>query len=204
MPPKPKSGKKTTPADRGNPPTSQETCFLCCRAIVDGKEDALRCEGEQSCNRWMHHYCAGVSVEHYKALDQSPLPINCSFCVQNKQASLINDLKNAVAVLTAEVAELRAALAAQQQQPGQANPSDNDGICKWTDVVARRPGRRQPRERPPTGPLQTRRPQHSGKSQGAAVNSPHQEGASQRVQVPRVRRGYKKGSMLLLPWFFRP
>lgn len=28
----------------------------------------------------------------------------------------------------------------------------------------------------------------SGKSQGADVNSPHQEGASQRVKVPGVRR----------------
>ena len=57
----------------------------------------------------MHRYCVGVSVEHYASLDKSPLPFNCSLCVQRKQAALIDDLKSTNAALTAEVAELRAA-----------------------------------------------------------------------------------------------
>ena len=200
MPPKLKPSKRTTAAERDSPPTPQEVCSLCCRAIIERKEDALLCEGEQSCNRWMHRYCAGVSVEHYKALDQSPLPFNCSLCVQNKQATLINDLKNSIAVLTAEVAELRAALAAQQQ-PTQASLNATDG-SKWTDVVARRPGRRQPRSRPPT-----RRPQraiHGEKKQDTDVKVSQQEGAPQRVKVSGVRRiwGTKKMPPLLL--FYRP
>ena len=106
MPPKPSTNKRSTAtaSARGKPSTSQdEICSLCCRAIVEGKDEALFCEGEQSCNRWMHRYCAGVSVEHYytvyESLDQSPLPFNCSLCVQRKQAAQIDELKSTIAVL---------------------------------------------------------------------------------------------------------
>ena len=135
MPPKLKSGtnKRTTTASRSIPSTSDEVCSLCCRAIVDGKDDVLLCEGVQSCNRWMHRYCAGVSVEHYESLDQSPLPFNCSLCVQRKQAAIIDELKSTIAALTAEVAELRSAVSVQQLE--------NNDQSKWSDVVARRPRR---------------------------------------------------------------
>ena len=135
MPPKLKSGtnKRTTTASRSIPSTSDEVCSLCCRAIVDGKDDALLCEGVQSCNRWMHRYCAGVSVEHYESLDQSPLPFNCSLCVQRKQAAITDELKSTIAALTAEVAELRSAVSVQQLE--------NNDQSKWSDVVARRPRR---------------------------------------------------------------
>ena len=135
MPPKLKSGtnKRTTTASRSIPSTSDEVCSLCCRAIVDGKDDALLCEGVQSCNRWMHRYCAGVSVEHYESLDQSPLPFNCSLCIQRKQAAIIDELKSTIAALTAEVAELRSAVSVQQLE--------NNDQSKWSDVVARRPRR---------------------------------------------------------------
>ena len=115
MPPKLKPTKKwcTTPT-RGNRSLSEEIHSLCCEAIIDEKDEALLCEGEQSCNRWMHRYCAGVSVEYYKSLDQSQLSFNCSLCVQRKQAALIDELKSTIAALTAEFSELCTAIAEKQ------------------------------------------------------------------------------------------
>ena len=60
----------------------------------------------------MHRYCAGVSVKHYGSLGDSPLPFNCSVCIQLKQAAVIDEMKSAIAALTAEVSELRAVLQA--------------------------------------------------------------------------------------------
>ena len=68
------------------------------------------------------------------SLDQSPLPFNCSLCVQRKQAAQI---KSRIAVLTAEVAKLRAAIA-KQQQPLAVRPNANDNVSKWSDIVALR------------------------------------------------------------------
>ena len=71
------------------------------------------------------------------SLDQSPLPFNCSLCVQRKQAAQIDELKSTIAVLTAEVAKLRAAIA-KQQQPLAVRPNANENVSKWSDIVALR------------------------------------------------------------------
>ena len=153
---------------------------------MDWKDEALLCEGEQSCNRWMHRYCAGVSVEHYQSLDQSPLPFNCSLCVQSKQAAIIDELKSTTAALAAEVAELRAVASAQQQP----NSNDNNQR-KWSDVVARRPRRR------PATRSQNHTTVSVAGTTGAAASDASEKVNQQkvaRVKVPGVRRvwGTKK------------
>ena len=52
-------------------------CVVCCRYIVDGKEDALFCEGK--CNGWFHR-CAGVPLPYFKHLSSSPTPFYCIIC----------------------------------------------------------------------------------------------------------------------------
>ena len=105
MPPKKtKRGAVSTES----PSASYEQCALCSQDIIDGKEEALLCEGDGNCNKWMHRYCAGVSSIHYESLKSSPLPFNCSLCVPRTQAALIEELKAKITALTAEVAELRA------------------------------------------------------------------------------------------------
>ena len=198
MPPKPSTNKRstTTASARGKPSTSQdelEVCSLCCRAIVEGKEEALLCEGEQSCNRWMHRYCAGVSVEHYKSLDQSPLPFNCSLCVQRKQAAQIDELKSMIAVLTAEVAELRAAMA-EQQQPVPVRPNINDNVSRWSDVVTRRPRKGQAQLQDGPAPRSKYRTSNGDKQDAGAAGAGGSRVLSSRVTVPGVKRvwGTKK------------
>ena len=44
-------------------------CAICNQDIVDGKDQALLCEG--TCKSWLHRYCAGVSITHFKKLSAS-------------------------------------------------------------------------------------------------------------------------------------
>ena len=53
-------------------------CDVCDAAIVEGKEDVLQCEG--ACQMWFHHYCAGVSLNHFRRLPNTSKPFVCSFC----------------------------------------------------------------------------------------------------------------------------
>ena len=196
MPPKPSNNKRSTAtaSARGKPSTSQyEMCSLCCRAIVEGKDEALLCEGEQSCNRWMHRYCTGVSVEHYKSLDQSPLPFNCSLCVQRKQAAQIDELKSTIAVLTAEVAELREAMA-KQQQPLAVRPNANDNVSKWSDVVARRARKGQAHLQDGPAPRCKNRTRNGDKQDAGATGAGGSRILASRIAVPGVKRvwGTKK------------
>ena len=55
--------------------TSRRTKTLCgvCRSqIVEGKEEALLCEGD--CGQWLHRGCASVPQERYKELANSNEP----------------------------------------------------------------------------------------------------------------------------------
>lgn len=80
-------------------------CSLCCKKIVDGKEDALFCEG--TCRAWMHRYCAGVSVDQFQSLSSSPAPFHCSVCALTIRDTEIASLKAAVVAQTEEIKELR-------------------------------------------------------------------------------------------------
>ena len=136
----------------------------------------------------MHRYCAGVSVEHYKSLDQSPLPFNSSLCVQRKQAAQIDELKSTIAVLTAEVAELRAAMA-KQQQPLAVRPNANDNVSKWSDVVARRARKGQAHLQDGPAPHSKNRTRNGDKQDAGATRI-----LASRIAVPGVKRvwGTKK------------
>ena len=57
-------------------------CSLCSQKIVDGKEDALYCEG--ICKQWCHRYCAGVSLNHFHTLSTSSVSFYCAMCSQSR------------------------------------------------------------------------------------------------------------------------
>ena len=97
MPPK-KSAKSTTV-----PPTK---CDLCASAIVDGKDEALQCEG--TCQKWFHRYCVGVSLSHFTRLANCAQPFVCASCSQEVQQAVVCQLQAEIAALKAEVRELRA------------------------------------------------------------------------------------------------
>lgn len=75
------------------------TCWLF--AIVEGKENAFRCEG--SCNMWLHHYCGGVSASHFKDLAGSSTPSSaCLYCSQKAQQDTIGKLQSEYFFLPSE------------------------------------------------------------------------------------------------------
>ena len=87
-------------------------CVVCCRYIVDGKEDALFCESR--CNRWLHCCCAGVPLSYFEHLNSSPTPFFCIICSHqnHEQASAVltetvESLKESVNQLVKELDGLR-------------------------------------------------------------------------------------------------
>ena len=79
--------------------TNLSVCDVCCAAIVEGKEDALQCEG--NCLMWMHRYCAGVSLRHFKHLSSSSEPFVCMLCSQQVHRATVCQLQSEVAALKA-------------------------------------------------------------------------------------------------------
>ena len=78
---------------------------MCCQAIVEGKDEALFCEGE--CKRWMHRYCAGIPVSYFQSYGASESPFYCYTCCYRNHASEIASLKETVNSLVTEVTSLR-------------------------------------------------------------------------------------------------
>ena len=72
------TGAKATSVKPGASPTVP--CAVCEQDILDGKDQALFCEG--LCQRWFHRYCAGVSVLHFDVLSSSSEPFHCASCFQ--------------------------------------------------------------------------------------------------------------------------
>ena len=100
-------------ANRGRK-NKNEICVLCCKPIIEGKDEALMCKGKICGNKWMHCYCAGVPTTHYKVLEKSPAPFYCYLCIQQKQAAVIEEMRGTIASLTTEVVEFRATLESQK------------------------------------------------------------------------------------------
>ena len=53
-------------------------CAVCRLPIVDGKDEAILCEG--SCQQWYHRGCASLPPERYKELSSTDEPFFCLTC----------------------------------------------------------------------------------------------------------------------------
>ena len=100
-------------------------CGVCQSPIVDGKDEALLCEGE--CGYWLHRGCASVPPSLYKELSTSPDPFTCLSCsniqlkreIQLLRAELSNmtTVRDKLAALETEVATLREMMSSSCQPP---------------------------------------------------------------------------------------
>ena len=79
-------------------------CDLCCKNILDGKEEAVQCEGV--CGFWFHRYCGGISVTYFQRLSTTNAPFVCFTCYQHDQHVLTAQLKCEVVSLKAEIIKL--------------------------------------------------------------------------------------------------
>ena len=103
MPPK----KKST----AQQPAMQQQCDICCQSIAENDKQggALFCQGE--CQRWIHRFCASVSLEQFKSLVSSEAPFLCPTCCRKSHQHQISELTNSLAALKSELAQLKDAFA---------------------------------------------------------------------------------------------
>ena len=112
------SASATAPMQRKPPRRGKVPCGVCQGAIVDGKDEALLCEGK--CGLWFHRGCASIPPYRYKELSSSEEPFICLSCtnLELKREILLlkNELKGMAEVrdrcsaLAAEVSSLRDAI----------------------------------------------------------------------------------------------
>ena len=79
-------------------------CDLCCKKILDGKEEAVQCEGV--CSLRFHRYCAGISATHFQRLSTTNALFVCFTCYQHDQHVLTAQLQSEVVSLKAEIIKL--------------------------------------------------------------------------------------------------
>ena len=117
---------KATASTTMKPPRrGRVLCGVCQGPIVDGKDEALLCEGE--CGYWLHRGCASVSPSLYKELSTSPDPFTCLPCTNSQLKREVQLLKSELKSMTAvrdklaaletEVASLRETLSTSRHPP---------------------------------------------------------------------------------------
>ena len=120
--------------------TAAANCAVCGRKIVDGKEDALFCEG--SCKQWCHRYCVGVPLERFATLVTSSSPFVCPTCSQSLYEQEVSLLKSTVEQLKEEIQGIRADIhkLKENQQLGDAPtftlPLESDKVFSSECVCA--------------------------------------------------------------------
>ena len=134
--------KATSGKSSASAASAAAKCAVCEQDIVDGKDQALFCEG--LCQGWFHRYCAGVSILHFDALSSSSEPFQCAGCFQKHCTTEIANLKTTISSLRAEVAELRETLDGVGSATINQRSSSNDD---WASQRGVKSGVRGGRER---------------------------------------------------------
>ena len=77
---------------------SKVPCGVCQAPIIDGRDEALLCEGE--CGLWLHRGCASVPPSRYQSLSTSDEPFVCLCCsnyqLKKELAQLKTELNGAL------------------------------------------------------------------------------------------------------------
>ena len=92
----------------------RNTCGICRKAVVDGKDDALFCEGH--CQRWLHRVCASVTEEQHDKLAASEQPFLCPACCQADNLQQIAKLTSMVDALKLELEQLKQVVQKQMEK----------------------------------------------------------------------------------------
>lgn len=104
---------------------SKFPCGVCQGPIVDGKDEALLCEGD--CGLWYHRGCASVHPNLYTELSNSAEPFVCLHCTNShlkqeiallrKELKGVAEVRDNYAALVTEVAALRLAINSIAKEP---------------------------------------------------------------------------------------
>ena len=101
------------------PKRKTDPCAVLNLAIVDGRDEALFCEGK--CQAWLYCGCVSVRSEQHRLLTASTEPFLCPTCGQehNCNQAQISELKNTVEALKLELSQLKKAFSDLQDQASQ-------------------------------------------------------------------------------------
>ena len=81
---------------------SKVSCGVCQTPVIDGKDEALLCEGE--CGLWLHRGCASIPPSRYESLSASEEPFVCLCCsnyqIKEELAQLRTELRDALELHT--------------------------------------------------------------------------------------------------------
>ena len=81
--------------------TTRNFCAVCLEEIIDGKHEAIFCEGH--CKMWYHRGCASVSQKLLQELTASEEPFLCLMCSRASFKEELDQLKSEIAFLRSEL-----------------------------------------------------------------------------------------------------
>ena len=131
-----KNSAKYPPSKR----TGKVPCGVCLAPVVDGKDEALLCEGE--CGLWLHRGCASIPPSRYESLSASDEPFVCLCCSNSQlrkeltqQGKELQSLKATVLQLSQEVSQLRALT----QNPTPTTPATPAPNLSYSNIIKQAP-----------------------------------------------------------------
>ena len=114
---------------------------------MDGKDEALLCEGE--CGLWFHRGCASIPPSRYKILAESEEPFLCLSCVNVRlmeeiallkiELNGIAEVRERCAALSDEVSSLRGALDALRKEPTTSASLHSSSSSSAATIANQRP-----------------------------------------------------------------
>ena len=138
--------------------TVKTNCGVCLQEIVEGKDEAIFCEGK--CQQWYHRGCASVPPELFTTLTTSDVSFHCLTCsntslqqevavltmaIRRMQETLdiIPKLRDENAALSRELAELR-----EKQNSTSVAKESSASAPSYAQVTGVRPSRRRRNNKP--------------------------------------------------------
>ena len=187
---------KNNPAKRPKVP-----CGVCQAPVIDGKDEALLCEGE--CGLWLHRGCASVPPSRYKTLSSSDEPFVCLCCSNyqlrkelaqvKSELSVATALTDAVEALKLEVKQLKETLAAATSELSSLRSNRPPAKSTYASKAAARRPAQQARHRNLTNKDANRSNQTPSPSEPTDTTATHSADipartSRERVPVEGVRR----------------
>ena len=144
---------------------AKSLCCVCCKAVEDGKDEALLCEGQ--CQKWLHRYCAGVTVDQYEQLSSNEEPFLCFTCCRAQHQQQIIELRGEMEALKSELSQLKA----QLQPPPRPQISSNEVVECYPPLSAEREAMPENSSWQPVGKKRRPRKRQRSTKQGATEST---------------------------------
>ena len=160
---------------------SSTVCPVCENIILDAGqtevgEDAIYCEGR--CKKWFHRCCTGLPKHVFIDLKDSETPFHCPSCTASNHGKAINELRETVQALAAQVEELRAAHSREASSPT-CHCTRTDSEPSWVEVVKRKHSHRSGEDGERSNKLRGGSNRKGGSNRNGKQNSESNKGGQQ-------------------------